>query len=108
MHVRTVTDRARSFEPKLVRKHQRRFEGFDERIVALCARDETRDTEAHLRESFASVGHDLVSRATSCLQSTFADPLREARKRRKRRESRKNGPPMDRADGLDERRFRWI
>ena len=36
--VRVPRDRDGSFEPELVRKHQRRLEGFDERILALYSR----------------------------------------------------------------------
>ena len=51
VEVRTPRDRAGSFEPKLARKRQRRFEGFDEKILALYSRGmSTRDIEAHLRE----------------------------------------------------------
>src|SRR3984885_7572343 len=59
-------DRAGTFEPQIVRKRQRRFEGFDEKILALYARGlSTRDIEAHLREIYgASVGRDLISRVT--------------------------------------------
>ena len=46
----TPRDRDGSFEPQLVRKRQRRFEGFDEKILALYSRGmSTRDIEAHLR-----------------------------------------------------------
>src|SRR5436309_11557697 len=45
----TPRDRDGSFEPKIVRKRQRRFEGFDEKILALYSRGlSTRDIEAHL------------------------------------------------------------
>jgi putative transposase len=59
-------DRAGSFEPQIVRNGQRRFEGFDEQIVAMYARGmSTRDIEAHLREIYgASVGRDTISRVT--------------------------------------------
>ena len=44
-------DRAGSFEPQIVRKHQRRFDGFDEKIVAMYARGmSVRDIQAHLAE----------------------------------------------------------
>jgi putative transposase len=64
--IRTPRDRDGSFEPQIVRKRQRRFEGFDEKILALYARGmSTRDIEAHLREIYgASVGRDLISRVT--------------------------------------------
>jgi putative transposase len=46
-------DRAGTFEPQIVRKRQRRFEGFDEKILALYSRGlSTRDIEAHLAEIY--------------------------------------------------------
>jgi putative transposase len=69
VEVRTPRDREGSFEPQLVRKRQRRFEGFDERILALYSRGmSTRDIEAHLRELYGvSVGRDLISRVTDAV-----------------------------------------
>src|SRR6059036_3960082 len=53
VEVRTPRDRDGSFEPKLVRKRQRRFEGFDEKILALYSRGmSVRDVQAHLRELY--------------------------------------------------------
>ena len=47
--VRTPRDRDGSFEPQLVRKRQRRFEGFDEKILALYSRGlSTREIERFL------------------------------------------------------------
>jgi putative transposase len=62
-------DRDGSFEPQLVRKRQRRFEGFDEKILALYSRGmSTRDIEAYLRELYGvSVGRDLISRVTDAV-----------------------------------------
>jgi putative transposase len=62
-------DRDGSFEPKLVRKRQRRFEGFDEKILALYSRGmSTRDIERYLRELYGvSVGRDLISRVTDAV-----------------------------------------
>jgi len=75
VEVRTPRDREGSFEPKLVRKRQRRFEGFDEKILALYSRGmSTRDIEAHLRELYGvSVGRDLISRVTDAVM----DDVRE-------------------------------
>ncbi len=39
VEIRTPRDRKGSFEPQLVRKGQRRFQGFDDKILALLARD---------------------------------------------------------------------
>ena len=47
-------DRDGSFRPKIVSKRQRRFVGFDEKILALYSRGlSTRDIEAHLQRSTA-------------------------------------------------------
>src|SRR6478672_12023302 len=69
VQVNTPRDREGSFEPRLVRKRQRRFEGFDEKILALYSRGmSTRDIEAHLRELYGvSVGRDLISRVTDAV-----------------------------------------
>ena len=62
-------DRAGSFEPQIVPKHQRRFDGFDEKIVAMYARGmSVRDIQAHLAELYGvEVGHDLISRVTDAV-----------------------------------------
>ena len=59
-------DRDGSFAPRIVRKRQRRFEGFDERILALYSHGlSTRDIEAHLEEIYGvRVGRDLISKVT--------------------------------------------
>jgi putative transposase len=67
--IQAPRDRDGSFEPKIVRKRQRRFDGFDEKILALYSRGmSTRDIEAHLREIYGvSVGRDLISRVTDAV-----------------------------------------
>jgi putative transposase len=62
-------DRKGTFEPQIVRKRQRRFEGFDEKILALYSRGlSTRDIEAHLAEIYGvKVGRDLISRVTDAV-----------------------------------------
>jgi putative transposase len=67
--VKTPRDRNGSFEPKLVRKGQRRFEGFDDKILALYSRGlSVRDIEAHLAEIYGvKVGRDLISRVTDAV-----------------------------------------
>src|SRR5947207_8338680 len=66
VRVKAPRDRDSSFEPRIVRKGQRRFEGFDEKILALYSRGlSTRDIEAHLKEIYGvRVGRDLISRVT--------------------------------------------
>lgn len=69
VEIRTPRDRDGSFEPKLVRKRQRRFEGFDDKILALYARGmSTRDISAHLQEMYGvTVGRDLISKVTDAV-----------------------------------------
>ena len=66
VEISTPRDRNASFEPQIVRKGQRRFHGFDDKILALYSRGlSTRDIEAHLREIYGvDVGRDLISRVT--------------------------------------------
>src|SRR4051794_32388795 len=67
--IKTPRDRNGSFEPQIVRKGQRRFEGFDDKILALYSRGlSTRDIEAHLAELYGvKVGRDLISRVTDAV-----------------------------------------
>jgi len=69
VRIKTPRDRNGSFEPQIVRKGQRRFEGFDDKILALYSRGlSTRDIEAHLAEIYGvQVGRDLVSRVTDAV-----------------------------------------
>ncbi len=59
-------DRNGDFEPQLVRKHQRRLPGFDDKVLALYARGmTTRDIQGHLRELYGSeVSPALISAVT--------------------------------------------
>src|SRR5205809_1159291 len=69
VRIETPRDRAGAFEPQIVRKRQRRFEGFDDKILALYSRGlSTRDIEAHLEEMYwVKVGRDLISRVTDAV-----------------------------------------
>jgi putative transposase len=71
VEIKTPRDRDGSFAPKILRKGQRRFEGFDEKILALYSRGlSTRDIEAHLAEIYGvSVGRDLISRVTDAVMN---------------------------------------
>ena len=59
-------DRHGRFDPALIRKYQRRFPGFDDKIIALYARGmSTRDIQAHVRELYGvDISPDLVSVVT--------------------------------------------
>jgi putative transposase len=59
-------DRKGTFEPQLVKKHQRRFDGFDDKILGMYARGmSVRDIQAQLIELYGTeVSPDLISAVT--------------------------------------------
>lgn len=62
-------DREGTFEPRLIAKHERRFTGFDDKILALYARGMTvREIQAFLAEMYAvEVSPDLISTVTDAV-----------------------------------------
>ena len=64
-------DRAGSFEPQLIGKHERRFTGFDDKIIAMYARGMTvREIQGYLAEMYAvEVSPDLISKITDAVMS---------------------------------------
>ena len=62
-------DREGTFEPRLIAKHERRFTGFDDRILALYARGMTvREIQGFLAEMYAvEVSPDLISTVTDAV-----------------------------------------
>jgi putative transposase len=67
--VETPRDRNGSFEPQIVKKHQTRFEGFDEKILSMYARGmTTREIQGHLQEMYGvEVSPGLVSEVTDAV-----------------------------------------
>jgi putative transposase len=67
--VEVPRDRDGSFEPLLIGKHERRFTGFDDKIIALYARGMTvREIKAHLQEMYAvEVADGLISEVTDAV-----------------------------------------
>jgi len=59
-------DREGEFEPVIVKKHQRRFDGFDDLILSLYSKGmSTRDIRSHIEELYGiEVSPDLVSTVT--------------------------------------------
>ena len=59
-------DRDAEFEPVIIQKHQRRFDGFDDLILSLYSRGlSTREIRAHIEEIYGvEVSPDLVSTVT--------------------------------------------
>ena len=64
-------DRHGSFEPKLIGKHERRFTGFDDKIIAMYARGMTvREIQGFLAEMYSvDVSPDLISSVTDAVMS---------------------------------------
>ena len=62
-------DRTGTFEPKLVPKGERRFDGFDDKVISLYARGLTvREIRGHLHELYGvDVSPDLISRVTDAV-----------------------------------------
>ena len=63
-----------SFQPKIVRKRQRRVEGFDDKILALYSRGlRTRDISAYLQEIYGvEASRGLISKVTDGVMTTRA------------------------------------
>jgi len=64
-------DRAGSFEPQLIGKHERRFTGFDDKIIAMYARGMTvREIQGYLAEMYTvDVSPELISKVTDAVMS---------------------------------------
>lgn len=62
-------DREGDFEPKIVGKHQRRFTGFDDKILSMYARGmSTREIQGHLQEIYgAEISPTLISEVTDAV-----------------------------------------
>jgi putative transposase len=62
-------DRSGSFEPQLSGKHERRFTGFDDKIIAMHARGMTvREIQGYLAEMYAvDVSPELISKVTDAV-----------------------------------------
>jgi putative transposase len=67
-------DRQASFDPQLIAKYQRRFPGFDDKVISLYARGmSTREIVGHLRELYAiEVSPDLISAVTDAVLDEIA------------------------------------
>jgi len=69
IEVEVPRDRQGSFEPQIVRKHQTRWNGLDDKIIALYARGMTvRDIQAQLEEMYGvEVSPGLISEVTDAV-----------------------------------------
>ena len=71
VRIEVPRDREGSFEPLLIAKHERRFSGFDDKIVAMYARGMTvREIQGFLAEMYSvDVSPDLISSVTDAVMS---------------------------------------
>src|ERR1043165_441293 len=69
MVVETPRDRNGTFEPRILGKHQTRFEGFDDKILSMYARGmTTREIQGHLQEMYGiEVSPGLISEVTDAV-----------------------------------------
>jgi putative transposase len=55
VRIEVLRDRAGSFEPQIIGKHERRFTGFDQKIVAMYVRGMTvREIQSYLQEMYGT------------------------------------------------------
>ena len=68
-------DRNSEFEPQIIRKHQTRFDGFDDKILSMYSRGmTTRDIKAHLKDIYGiEVSADFISIVTSSVLDTVKE-----------------------------------
>lgn len=66
IEIEVPRDRNAEYEPMIIRKHQRRFEGFDDKILSMYAKGMTnRDIQGHLLDIYGvEVSADLISNVT--------------------------------------------
>src|ERR1700684_4450031 len=75
LDLRMPRDREGRFDPKLIARYQRRFPGFDEKIVSMYARGMTvREIQGHLLELYGlQVSPDVISTVTDAVLETVAE-----------------------------------
>ena len=72
-------DRAGSFEPQFVKKHERTLNGFDDKVISLYSRGmSTRDIQAHLKEIY---GVDVSSTFISTVTDSVLDEVKQWQQR---------------------------
>jgi putative transposase len=69
VQIEVPRDREGNFEPKIVPKHQRRFAGFDDKILSMYARGmTTREIQGHLEEIYGvEISPSLISEVTDAV-----------------------------------------
>ncbi|NJM68202.1 MAG: IS256 family transposase, partial [Acaryochloris sp. RU_4_1] len=69
--IKIPRDRNGEYEPQLIGKHQRRFDGFDEKVIALYARGmSTRDIESAIQDLYGvSLSAGMISEITNGVEA---------------------------------------
>jgi putative transposase len=75
VEIEVPRDREGEFEPKIVGKHQRRFSGFDDKILSMYARGmSTREIQGHLAEIYqVEISPSLISEVTDAVVEEVQD-----------------------------------
>lgn len=75
LDIRIPRDREGTFDPKLIQRYQRRFPGFDDKIVSMYARGmSVREIQGHLLEIYGlDVSPDLISTVTDAVLETVGE-----------------------------------
>jgi putative transposase len=74
VRIEVPRDRGGTFEPQLIPKHERRFNGFDDKIISMYARGmSTREIAGHLLDLYGvEVSADLISTVTDAVLDEIA------------------------------------
>ena len=79
LDLRIPRDRAGTFEPRLIQRYQRRFPGFDDKIVSLYARGmTTREIQGHVEELY---GVEISPQLVTAVTHAVIDEVKEWQER---------------------------
>jgi putative transposase len=75
IEIEVPRDRRSTFDPQLIAKYQRRFPGFDDKIISMYGRGmSVREIQGHLRDLYGiDVSPDLVSAVTDAVLEEIAE-----------------------------------